>query len=350
VCSSDLDGRPHLPPSIRQWSGDPRGRWDGATLVVDTTNFTGKTSVEGSGARLHVVERFTRTAADALRYEFTIEDPAFARPWSAAWTLTRTAERVFEYACHEGNYSMPMTLAGARAQEREAVAVRVLMSGGFSAAFHALRPELERTADVAITIATGASQGDGPNTIGAQLRRGDAADVVILSREGLDDLIDDGRIARGSDANLAATPLGVAVRAGAPKPDLSSVDAFKQMLLRAGAIAFANSTTGMYLTTKLFPRLGIADEMARKSTTAGVAAVAQGRADVAIQPVSELLHAPGVDFVGPLPREVQYISVFSAAIVAGARHADAGARVIAFLTSPAAAAAIKTSGMDPARR
>ena len=114
-----LDGRPHLPPSIRQWKGDPRGRWDGSTLVVETTNFTDKTTVEGSGRALRVVERFTRTGPDALRYEFTVEDPAFARQWSAAWTLTRADGRIFEYACHEGNYSMEMSLRGARTEEKK---------------------------------------------------------------------------------------------------------------------------------------------------------------------------------------------------------------------------------------
>src|SRR5262249_51211839 len=113
-----LDGRPRLPSTIRQWAGDARGRWDGQTLVVDTTNFTDKTTVEGSGAELHVVERFTRVGRDALKYEFSIEDPGFARRWSAAWMLNRTKDRLFEYACHEGNYSMEMTLKGARAQEK----------------------------------------------------------------------------------------------------------------------------------------------------------------------------------------------------------------------------------------
>ena len=224
--------------------------------------------------------------------------------------------------------------------------ITVIMSGGFSAAFRELLPELERHADVKVSVATGASQGDGPNTIAAQLRRGEPADVVILSREGLDELLGAGRIVLRSDVDLAETPLGVAVRAGAPKPDLRTVDAFKQALLEAKSVTFASSTTGIYITTKLFPRLGIADEMARKSTTAGVAAVARGEAEIAIQPVSELLHAPGVDFAGAVPTEVQYVSVFSAAITSNARQPDAAKRVIAFLGSPDAAAAIKNSGME----
>jgi hypothetical protein len=114
-----LDGRPHLPQTIRQWRGDSRGRWEGRTLVVDTTNFTDKTSFRGSGAGMHLVERFTRIDADRLLYEYTIEDPeSFENVWSASVPMTRTAGPIFEYACHEGNYGMFNLLSGARAQEK----------------------------------------------------------------------------------------------------------------------------------------------------------------------------------------------------------------------------------------
>jgi len=112
-----LDGRPHAAPGIRQWLGDSRGRWDGDALVVDTINFTDKSRT--TDENLHLVERFTRTSADTLLYEFTVDDPTmFAGPWSAALPMTRTSDRLFEYACHEGNYALPDILRGARAQER----------------------------------------------------------------------------------------------------------------------------------------------------------------------------------------------------------------------------------------
>ena len=115
-----LDGRPHLPSPIRQWKGDPRGRWEGATLVVESTNFTEKTTVDGTGDRLEVVERFSRPNRTTLHYEATVIDPeSFAHPWTVAWNMTRTDERIFEYACHEANYSMETTLRGARAQDKE---------------------------------------------------------------------------------------------------------------------------------------------------------------------------------------------------------------------------------------
>jgi hypothetical protein len=114
-----LDGRPHLPANIRQWMGDSRGRWEGNTLIVDTTNFTDKTNLSGSDQNLHVIERFTRTAESTIMYEFTIDDPtAFTRAWKGEVPLLKAPGPIYEYACHEGNYAMEGILKGARAQEK----------------------------------------------------------------------------------------------------------------------------------------------------------------------------------------------------------------------------------------
>ena len=116
-----LDGRSHLPAHLRQWAGDSRASWEGDTLVVETRNFLGEISLRGSSANLQLVERFTRLDADTLLYEFTVMDPtSWARPWTAQVPMTRTDDPLYEYACHEGNYSMESTLAGARAQEQAA--------------------------------------------------------------------------------------------------------------------------------------------------------------------------------------------------------------------------------------
>ena len=116
-----LDGRPHLPPSIRAYMGDSRGRWEGDTLVVDTTNFTEKYSFRGSDRNLHLTERFTRIDADTINYEFTIDDPtAFTKPWTAQLPLQAINSLVYEYACHEGNYGMSGALKGARVEEKRA--------------------------------------------------------------------------------------------------------------------------------------------------------------------------------------------------------------------------------------
>ena len=112
------DGRPHLPQDVRQLLGDSRGRWDGNTLIVETTNFTDRTSFRGSGEQMHLTERFTRTGADTMTYEFTVDDPeTFARPWTARIPMMRAKGPLFEYACHEGNYGLEGSLAGARAEE-----------------------------------------------------------------------------------------------------------------------------------------------------------------------------------------------------------------------------------------
>jgi hypothetical protein len=115
------DGRPHLSENIRLWAGDSRGRWEGDTLVVDTTNFTDRTAFQGSSSALHVVERFTRVSADRILYQFTVDDPnTWTRPWSAEIPMTATKGPLYEYACHEGNYGLPDILRGARFTEKEA--------------------------------------------------------------------------------------------------------------------------------------------------------------------------------------------------------------------------------------
>jgi hypothetical protein len=116
-----LGGRPHLAANIRQWMGDPRGHWEGDTLVVDNTNFTDKTRFRGADENLHLTERFTRVGPDMILYEFTVDDPtAFTRPWTAQIPMMKAKGPIFEYACHEGNYAMTDILAGARAAEKTA--------------------------------------------------------------------------------------------------------------------------------------------------------------------------------------------------------------------------------------
>jgi len=228
--------------------------------------------------------------------------------------------------------------------------VNVLMSGGFTGAYEQLLPEFERASGIKVTTGSGASQGTGPQTIGAQLARGVPADVVILSREGLAELVAANRIAAGTAVDLARVPLGVAVRAGAARPDVSTVHAFKQVLLNAKAIAVPGSTSGIWLKTDLFPRLGVADKIDVRMTPRGSdasAMVAPGGADLAVMPVSEILVAPGVDHAGAIPSEIQLLQVFCAAIVAGSQAIEASRRLIEFLASPGASDTIRRSGMEP---
>lgn len=228
--------------------------------------------------------------------------------------------------------------------------LKVIISGGFSGPYEQLVPQFERTTAISVATGSGSSQGKGPQTIAAQLARDVPADVVILSREGLTELIAARWIAAGTDVDLARTPIGVAVRAGAPKPDVRSVDEFKQVVLKARTVAVPSSTSGIFLIEQIFPRLGIAGSVNVKATPRGsgaAAMVATGEADVGLLPVSEIVHAPGVELAGVIAEEIQLHQIFSAAIVAGSKQIEAAKRLIAFLTSEPAAQTIRRGGMEP---
>jgi molybdate transport system substrate-binding protein len=228
--------------------------------------------------------------------------------------------------------------------------LKVIISGGFSGPYEKLLPEFERTTGIKVTTGSGSSQGTGPQTIGAQLARGVPFDVVILSREGLTELIAAHRIAVGTDVDLARTPLGVAVRAGAAKPDVSTVEAFKQVVLNSKAVAVPSSTSGIFLTKDVFPRLGIVDRINVKASPRGTGAaamVAAGEADIAVMPVSEIVHAPGVELAGVIAEEIQLNQIFAAAVIVGSKEVEAAERLIAFLTSERASGTIRSSGMEP---
>jgi len=228
--------------------------------------------------------------------------------------------------------------------------VKVIISGGFSGPYEKLLPEFQRTTGIKVTTGSGASQGTGPQTIAAQLAAGAVFDVVICSREGLDELIAAKKIMPGTDADVAMAPLGVAVRAGAPKPDVSTVEAFKQLMLKSRTVAVPASTGGIFLMREVFPKLGIADKVNVKATPRGsgaTAMVAAGEADVGVLPVSEILHAKGVDFVGVIADEIQLHQPFAAGIVLGSKEAEGAKKLIVYLTSEKAAPTIKAGGMEP---
>lgn len=226
----------------------------------------------------------------------------------------------------------------------------VIISGGFSLAYHKVIPAFERSTGIAVTTLSGASQGSGPKTIKYQLEAGTEVDVVIMSREGLGELMAIGRIAAGTDADLATAALGAAVRQGQKKPDLGSVEAFKRAVVNARLVAIPASTSGIFLKDEVFPNLGIADKVAYRVMARGTestALLAAGEADLALGPVSELVDQPGIEPAGVLPDEVQLIQMFVAAIVNTSRRRDQAKRLIEFLVSEHVAAAIRASGMEP---
>ena len=190
--------------------------------------------------------------------------------------------------------------------------IRVMTSGAFTAAYLELIPQLELVTERKIVTAA-TSMGTGPDSIPSRLQRGEPVDVVIVADAALVELIKDGKVLAESRTPLARSGIGVAVRAGSPKPDISSVDALKRTLLQAKSIAYSSSVSGRYLSTELFQRLGIADQIMLKSRRIEGervgAVVARGEAEIGFQQVSELLPVPGIDYVGPLPPEVQKVSV-----------------------------------------
>ncbi len=228
--------------------------------------------------------------------------------------------------------------------------IKVMTSGAFTAAYLRLAPQFERaTGHRLVTEAT--SSGTGSTSIAARLAGGEAIDVVIVADAALEQLLRDHRIVPGTRVDLARSAIGMAVRKGAPKPDISSVDALRRTLLAAKSIAYSASVSGTYLSTELFQRLGIADQVLPKSRRVEgervAAVVARGEAEIGFQQISELLPEPGIDFVGPLPAGAQRVTVFSAGIGAAARHPDAARSLIAFLASPAAIPAIRESALEP---
>jgi len=229
--------------------------------------------------------------------------------------------------------------------------IRIMTSGAFTAAYLALIPRLEQlTGKKLVTAAT--SIGSGENSIPNRLRRRESVDVVIVADTVLRGFIKEGLIVADSYTPLARSAIGMAMRKGAPKPDIGTVDALTSTLLQAQSIAYSASVSGEYLTNELLQRLGIADRVLPKCRRVEGgervgAVIARGEAEIGFQQLSELLPVPGIDHITPLPPEVQKVSVFSAGIVASTTHSDAARSIIDFLASRDAFEAIKKSGLEP---
>ena len=232
-----------------------------------------------------------------------------------------------------------------------AAEIKVMTSGGFAAAHADLVPSYEKlTGDKIVTI-LGSSMGGAPDSIPSRLARGEPVDIVILAAPALDELIKQGKVQPGTRVDLVRSTIGMSVKAGAPKPDISTVEALKQTLRNAKSIAYSASASGTYLANELFPRLGIWDEIKGKSKRIESARVgtivANGEAEIGFQQVSELLPNKGVDYVGPLPAEVQKVTVFSAGIGAKSQSPEAARELIRYFRSASAAPIIAQTGLEP---
>jgi molybdate transport system substrate-binding protein len=231
--------------------------------------------------------------------------------------------------------------------------VHVMISAGYFGAYSELGPAFERATGHPLVTTRGPSMGDSPEAIPTRLAQGEIADVVILDGVAADELARRGWVRADTKVELAGSLIGMVVRAGAAKPDIGSVEAFKRTLLAATSIAYSDSSSGTYLSTVLFAKLGVADQIARKSRKVRgppsgepvAAVVARGEAEIGFQQVSELIHVPGISFVGTIPSELQKMVVYAAALTRTAREPDAASALIRFLASPDAAPAIRKAGL-----
>ncbi len=241
-----------------------------------------------------------------------------------------------------------LLLGGAQARAAE---VQVMISGGFTAAFQVLAPGFERETGHRLVMVQGGSMGTAPTAIPMRLRRGEVADALIMVAEALDGLAAEGRVAPVSRVDLANSGIGLAVREGAARPDISTVEKLRTTLLAARSLGYSASASGRYVNGPLFERLGIAAEMqGRARLVSGepvAAAVARGELELAFQQVAELLPVRGVSFLGPLPEAVQLYTVFAGGVASGARQPEAAAALLRYLAGPAARAAVVESGLLP---
>jgi molybdate transport system substrate-binding protein len=218
-----------------------------------------------------------------------------------------------------------------------------------------LAPAFERASGHHLITVRGPSMGDSPEAIPARLTRGEAADVVILDGGAADELGKRGLARADTKTEFARSLIGMVVRSGDAKPDIGTVDAFRSTLLAARSIAYSDSGSGTYLSTKLFAKLGVADLIAGKSRKirgppsgeAVAAVVARGEAEIGFQQVSELIRVPGITFVGTLPAEIQPIFSFAGALTTTVQQPEAAMALIRFLASPEAAPVISKAGMIP---
>lgn len=229
--------------------------------------------------------------------------------------------------------------------------VRVMTSGGFAEAHQRLAPEFSKATGIPVETALGSSMGSSPTSIPNRMEKGEVADIVILARPALDQLAQQGYVKQGSQVDLVRSAIGLSVKKGAPVPDISTEEKFKQVLLNAKSIAYSASASGTYFETEMLKKLGIHDQVmpkSRKIVTDRVGTiVARGEAEIGLQQVSELLPIEGATFVGKLPESVQLYTFFSAGVARNSTNPRGLESLLKFYTSPAARKTIEETGLEP---
>jgi molybdate transport system substrate-binding protein len=237
---------------------------------------------------------------------------------------------------------------GARAGE-----ITVMSSGGFTAALKQLAPQFEQETGHHVHIVLGPSMGTAPEAIPNRLDRGENADLLIMVGYALGNLAKAGLVDAGSIHPLVNSKIALAVKEGHPKPDISTVDAFKKTLLAAKSIAYSDSASGVYIEREMYGKLGLEEQLKGKSRMIVAdpvgGAVASGEAELGFQQVSELLPVKGIDIIGTIPDEVQKVTVFSVGIPTKALAPDIAKELLAFFATDAARSIIEKTGLEPIR-
>ena len=232
--------------------------------------------------------------------------------------------------------------------------LNVMTSGGFTAAYKILGPKFAAATGNTLDTQLGPSMGKAPEAIPNRLARGEHADVVIMVGYALDDLIKQGKVDPASRVELADSRIGLVVREGAPKPDISSVESLKKTLLDAKSVAYSDSASGVYIEKELFNKLGVENQLKPKAKMVPKvpvgSVVATGDYQLGFQQVSELLPVPGVSFVGKIPESVQSVTRFAAGIPVGAQHPKEAKALLDYLAAPAAQADVQATGLDSVKR
>lgn len=236
----------------------------------------------------------------------------------------------------------------------QAADVIVMISGGFRSAYEALSPAFERETGSRLVTVPGPSEGATADTIPRRLARGEPDDVLVMVGTALDQLVKDGETVPGSEADVALSPVGMAVRAGSPVPDISTIAKLRQVLLDAKSIAYSDSASGAYVHGTLFSKLGIQQQMQGKAHKIAAIPVgdivARGEAEIGFQEVAELLPIKGIAFAGRLPQEVELLTRYSAAVARRSRQPELARRFVQHIASSDIRPTLMTMGLEPPKQ
>lgn len=229
--------------------------------------------------------------------------------------------------------------------------IRVVTSGGFAAAYNLLEERFEEETGIDLQTAYGSSSGGAPDSIPMRLASGEAIDVIILSQSSLNNLTGEGEVEPDSRVDLVYSMIGMAVKSGSNKPDISTRELFEEAIITAESIGYSASASGTYLSTVLFPKMGVWEQVKDKSkrilSERVASVVARGEVEIGFQQISEILPIEGADYVGPIPHELQKVTTFSTGITKRALNKGDAKRLIEYLSSKEVAETIASTGLTP---